>query len=133
MSKSLQVDKNINVKSSAEVSEQFYPNAPAPCLTALAPLPQLLSDAVLMEAGPGAEGRVKIIDGLIEGSTSKSARKGILEVSPHTVPISPRSPTLFPEPISPIMGTTRLRPALQTRPHTCMRVRQSHILPLCTA
>ena len=56
MSKSLRVDKHINVKSSAEVSEQFYPNAPAPCLTALAPLPQLLSDAVLMEAGPGAEG-----------------------------------------------------------------------------
>ena len=65
MSKSLQADKKSNAKSFAKVSERFYPNLPLPqaCLTALAPLPQLLSDAVLIEAGPGAEGRVKIIDG----------------------------------------------------------------------
>ena len=48
-----------------------------------------------MEAGPGAEGPVKIIDGLVEGSTSKSARKRIFKVSPYTVPISPRSSTPY--------------------------------------
>ena len=54
---------------------------------------------------------------LDRGLHQQSARKGdSRDEPPHRTRIPSRSPTLFPEPISPIMGTTKLRPALQTRP-----------------
>ena len=112
--------------AAAEVSEQICTLCPFPFSSPppTAPACRCVPRRVLKVAGPGAERRVDILDGLIEGSTCKSARKGhFLEVSPPPNPFLPARPPLAPLPSVPSWVPLGCVPQLQTRPHTCMRVR----------
>ena len=104
MSRSPQVEENINVKSLAKVSERVCHNMLLP-MSHRAPPP--VSDAFRCSPHGGWSGsrragqkHRRVDRGLHQQEREKGDSRG---EPPHRTHICPRSPTLFPEPISPIM------------------------------